>query len=191
MRAMDFLDQIYATAGANAFEGIGSHPYPRTAPYVATMQNRLDALRSVRDKYGDNGTPLWITEVGITTDPSTGVDPDVQGDVLAELYRSIEGSDVAAFIIHRLHDFGGDQYGVLNQDLTPKPAYCDLGNLIGTVPSSCPQTPTATPPPPPPPPPASQPPPGAVAPLGTLAKKCKKKKQSRSAVAAKKCKRKR
>jgi hypothetical protein len=51
--------------------------------------------------------------------------------------RSIGGHDVDLFVIHRLRDTGweGDywnQTGVLYQDLTPKPAYCELGAAIGT-----------------------------------------------------------
>jgi hypothetical protein len=124
MRAMDFLDQVYATAGVNAFEGIGSHPYPHTAP-------------------------------------------------LADLYRSVQGSDVAAFIIHRLYDFDTDHYGVLNQDLTPKPAYCELGEQIGTP--ACPPSQTA---PAGPAAPSTSIPPSAAGATGLRAaalKKCKKK----------------
>jgi polysaccharide biosynthesis protein PslG len=135
--AKEFLDGVYATAGAGAFEGIGSHPYPHQADYVARMQTRLDALRAVRDQYGDGGTPLWITEVGISSDATSGVGLDQQGSVIAQLYHSIEGGDVRSFVIHRLYDVGSDywgQYGVLNQDLTPKPAYCQLGAAIGSVP---------------------------------------------------------
>ena len=51
---------------------------------------------------------------------------DTQGDELIKLYRSIEGRDVASFIIHRLHDIDGEgscwnQTGVVDQNLNPKP----------------------------------------------------------------------
>jgi hypothetical protein len=134
--AKEFLGQVYATAGAGAFEGIGSHPYAHQAPYVDRMGTRLDALRAVRDQYGDGATALWITEAGVSTEATSGVPLDQQADVLAELYHSIEGHDVRSFVIHRLYDVGSDywgQYGVLNQDLTPKPAYCELGAAIGTA----------------------------------------------------------
>ena len=135
--AKDFLGQVYATAGAGAFEGIGSHPYAHQEVYVDRMRTRLDALRAVRDQYGDGATPLWITETGISSDSTSGVGLDRQADVLAELYRSLqEQPDVRSFVIHRLYDVGSDywgQYGVLNQDLTPKPAYCELGAGIGTA----------------------------------------------------------
>jgi hypothetical protein len=174
VRAMDFLDQVYTTAGAGAFEGIGSHPYPHTAPFVDTMQNRLDALRSVRNSHGDSGTPLWITEVGIPTDSSSGVSPDAQGDLLADLYRSVQESDVAAFIVHRFYDFDTDHYGVLNQDLTPKPAYCELGEQIGTLAPACPPSQSApAPPAPTTPATATSPPPSGL--RARALKKCKKK----------------
>jgi polysaccharide biosynthesis protein PslG len=135
--ANEFLNQVYATVGAGAFEGIGSHPYPHQAPYVERMWTRLDALRAVRDQYGDGATPLWITEVGISTDATSGVSLDQQGGLLTQLYRSIEGHDIASFVIHQLRDIAPDgywnQYGVLYQDLTPKPAYCELGAAIGTT----------------------------------------------------------
>ena len=131
VKAMDFLRQVYATAGPSAFEGIGSHPYVYKAPYVDGMRSRLDALRTVRDENGDGATPLWITEAGISTD-SSGVPPAQQAGVIADLYHSIEGTDVRSFIIHRFYDVGGDFYGVVNNDLTPKPGYCGLGAAIGT-----------------------------------------------------------
>jgi hypothetical protein len=134
--AKEFLDQVYATAGADVFEGIASHPYVHQPSFVERMWTRLDALRAVRDQYGDGSTPLWITEAGISTEATEGVPPEQQGDLLAELYRSIEGHDIRSFVIHRFYDVGPDywsQYGVLNQDLTPKPGYCEVGALIGTA----------------------------------------------------------
>jgi polysaccharide biosynthesis protein PslG len=136
LAAKSFLSQVYTSAGSGAFEGIGAHPYPG-APFVENMWKRLDGLRAVRDQYADGGTPLWITEVGVSTDAATGVPLDQQGGVLTQLYRSTEGHDISSFVIHRLYDVGSagywEQFGVLRQDLTPKPAYCELGAAIGTA----------------------------------------------------------
>ena len=90
--AKDFLGQVYATAGAGVFDGIGSHPYAHQEVYVDRMRTRLDALRAVRDQYGDSATPLWITEVGISSEATSGVGLDRQADVLADLYRSLAGT---------------------------------------------------------------------------------------------------
>jgi hypothetical protein len=130
-----FLREVYVEAGAAAFEGIGTHPYPSHAPFVETMWRSLDALRAVRLAYGDGATPLWITEVGISTHARSGVTLDQQGDVLIELYRSIQGHDVSSFVIHRFQvgAEGGywNQTAVVSRDLTPKPAYCELGAALG------------------------------------------------------------
>jgi hypothetical protein len=140
--ASDFLRQVYAQGCACDFEGIGSHPFPRVKPLLETMWNRLTNLTEVRDANGDSATPIWITEVGVTSDPNqaAGVTAEEQGDELIRLYRSIEGHNIAAFLIYRLIDdvAGGEgpffaQMGVLSPDLEPKPAYCELGAAIGTA----------------------------------------------------------
>lgn len=137
MGAAEYLKQVYASAGAGYFEGIGAHPYTTQVPLVENMAKRLDKLRAVRDASADSGTSLWITEMGLSSDGTSGVTLENQGDELARLYRSIEGHDVAVFIIHRFHDIGYEagywnQTGVVYEDLTAKPAYCQLATAIGT-----------------------------------------------------------
>jgi polysaccharide biosynthesis protein PslG len=139
--AYNFLSQIYDGACnggcARYFEGIGAHPYTtNTNPsLVENMTARLDKLRAARDEHLDN-VPLWITEMGLSSDGTSGVTEDNQGDELVKLYRSTEGHDVAAFIIHRFNDIGSEgsywsQTGVVYGDLSPKPAYCELWSGIG------------------------------------------------------------
>ncbi|HYU60562.1 MAG TPA: hypothetical protein VEK39_07370 [Solirubrobacterales bacterium] len=131
----EFLRGVYSAAGAGAFEGIGAHPYPYEAPFVQNMWKALDALRAVATEFGDAAAPLWITEVGVSTHASSGVTLDQQGDVLVDLYRSIEGRNVRSFVIHRFRvgSEGGYWNGtaVVSKHLSPKPAYCELGAAIG------------------------------------------------------------
>lgn len=146
--AADFLGQLYTLGAAAYFEGIAAHPYPRQTPLVEAMWRRITALTEVRDQNADADTPIWITEVGVSTNAAddAGVSPEQQGDELIRLYHSIEGHGIRSFVIHRLHDLGsGDadegsffnETGVLTSDLRPKPAYCELGAAIG---QSCPET---------------------------------------------------
>lgn len=141
LSAAEFMRRVYTQGCDCDFEGIGSHPYPRRSPHPEQMTNWLDKLRAVRDSNNDGATPLWITEVGISTDPVTGVSLEQQG-MLVELYRSVLGHDVAAFIVHRLQDISYEgsfwsETGVVEQDLTPKPAYCSLAAGIGTGSGGC------------------------------------------------------
>lgn len=140
--AAEFLNQVYAKGCSCYFEGIGAHPYTTQLPLVENMWKRLDKLRAIRDGRGDNATPLWITEMGLSSNGTSGVTAATQGSALVELYRSVEGHDIASFIIHRFHDIGyEDSYwnrtGVVLEDLSRKPAYCTLGHGIGTAPVGC------------------------------------------------------
>lgn len=138
LSASKFLREIYARGCACDFEGIGAHPIVWHLPLLERLWNHIGNLTTVRDEQGDGETPLWITEVSVTTDQSaeTGVSLEEQGDALIQLYRSIEGHDMRSFIIHRFRDVPEEgwfwsQTGIVYEDLTPKPAYCELGASIG------------------------------------------------------------
>jgi hypothetical protein len=154
-----FLSRIYRQGCKCDFEGIGTHAFPRTEPLVDDMWNEintpevdgLNGLFAERDEHHDSKTPLWNTEVGVSSAPS---DPpaegvgDRQGEELVRLYHSIEGHQIKSFNIFRFHDEGVDdtflnRTGVVNQDLSPKPAYCALGEAIGVAPppGTCPVIP--------------------------------------------------
>jgi polysaccharide biosynthesis protein PslG len=135
-----FLSRVYELAGRRAFDGIGTHPYPAGPPWVANMNANLNQLRAVARSFHDAGKPLWITEVGLGGTPGGaglfGAPLDRQGPILASMYRSVQGTDVRAFLIYNLYDSpaGGNRfgpYGVLTPALRPKPAYCYLAQHLG------------------------------------------------------------
>jgi hypothetical protein len=142
----EFLREIYNQGCACDFEGIGTHAYPGTEPFVDEMWREINRLFAVRDNHNDPGTPLWNTEVGVSSDHTEGVGPERQGTELIRLYHSIEGHEIKSFIIYRFHDAAdGTPYwnhtGVVDHNLAPKPAYCELGAAIGEQAVACPDTP--------------------------------------------------
>jgi hypothetical protein len=146
MPPAEFLTRVYELVGREAFDGIGTHPYPAGPPWVANMNTNLDQLRAVARRFHDAGKPLWITEVGLGgTAGGAGLFSaplDRQGPILASMYRSVQGGDVRAFLIYNLYDSigGGNRfapYGVLTPALRPKPAYCYLAQHLGGT-SACP-----------------------------------------------------
>ena len=151
----EFLRRVYTQGDVRDFDGIGSHPYPWTPPYVEQFTKWLDKLRAVRDQAGDRRTKLWITEIGISSDPISGASLEEQG-LIVDLYRSVVGHDIGVFVIHRLHDISYEgpfwsQTGVVTESLEPKPVYCSLADGIGTIVGACtvePATPPAEPVPP-------------------------------------------
>ena len=140
----EFLREIYEQGSASDFEGIGAHSYPRVEPLVDEMWRELGRLLEVRDNHADPGTPLWITEASVSSEASQGVGTERQGEELVRFYRSIEGHEIESFIIHRFHDVADEppfwnHTGVVSENLVPKPAYCELGAVIGEA--ACPAPP--------------------------------------------------
>ena len=144
----DFLHGLYAAGARGYMDGIGAHPYPITqgggsSGYeLQAMKDSLRRLRSIRDAAGDSATPLWITEMGVSTASApgfpAGASEGAQADDLLTLVHALgQGERVPVALIHRLVDppyTSSDGalaqfesgFGVFNDDGTPKPAACEL-----------------------------------------------------------------
>ena len=94
----------------------------------------LDIARSALDSHGYRGVPLWVTELGRSTDGSEAVSPTQQSLRLLKMLQILGArKDVKAALVHTLvpSPLGGpgtEEYGfaTLNPDGTPKPAYCAI-----------------------------------------------------------------
>jgi len=65
-----FLKRLYRIRGIKrAFEVAASHPY---APNLHFVRAQLNKFRRVMVRHHDRHTPIWITEVGWGSNPSTG-----------------------------------------------------------------------------------------------------------------------
>jgi hypothetical protein len=90
------------------FDGLGIHPYPfmgnpppgkTSQDFAPAMWNRIDDVRQVRNANGDAGASLWITEVGVPSQPSpSALSENEQGLALVNMFRSL-GAEFGAFII--------------------------------------------------------------------------------------------
>ncbi len=142
----NFLERMYELGAAQEADAIGLHPYPGVGPgedYVADVRVHLGKVQEVMQRFGDAATPLWVTEFGVSTGGDHAFDPAAQGRALVELYelfRRVAGVELA--VAHRFVADGGidlpvDAFGVLDRDLAPKPAYCDLARARGYSPPVC------------------------------------------------------
>jgi hypothetical protein len=62
VNAWDFLDSLYSVSGIkNDFDAVALHPY---APNLEQLGLEIERLRAVMRNHGDQGTPLWLTELG-------------------------------------------------------------------------------------------------------------------------------
>lgn len=132
----EYLEQLYQNGATRLADGVAVHPYTFPALPMDTPQRAiggfkdLPALRAVMESRGDGAKKIWITEFGAPT--GTGpyaVSDDAQATTLLEARRQVAKWDWAGpLIYYELVDGGNDpadveqNFGVLRQDLSPKPA---------------------------------------------------------------------
>jgi hypothetical protein len=139
LKAWDFLSGLYKVPGfKNDFDAAALHPYTHS---LYLLRDQLQLFRAVMRKHGDQGTPLWITELGWGSAPPDrfGINKGLTGQ--AQMLSGSFGMILrhrSAWNVQRLFWFlwrdppasqgtGGCSFcgsaGLLRYDRTPKPAY--------------------------------------------------------------------
>jgi hypothetical protein len=143
----DFLIEMYERGAAQKADAIGIHPYPGVGPtedYETDVRVYLGKVQNVMDRYGDGTRPLWATEFGVSTAGDQAFSPEGAGEAIGNLltmFQRIRGIELA--IVHRFTEdpsLAGREggFGVLNKDLTPKPAFCRLAAVRAVpIPGLC------------------------------------------------------
>jgi hypothetical protein len=185
-----WLAQAYAAGAHGSFDVMATHPYqaagnapPETADdghkywltHVATIHDLMA-------RNGDGGKEIWFTEFGWSTHDTPanatpnlyGVTPEQQGDYFTrtiQLVRRDFPYVTQLFWYDDRNDASGDLWddnlGLLNRDLSAKPALAMLKAFLDNPPPPAPPpTPSPSPSPSPPPPalPPSSPPPSSTPP---------------------------
>ncbi len=146
----EFLAGVFAAGGGEAMDAIGAHPYPVVDPGGApslnldSVEEALGRVRSARDAAGEQSKPIWITEIGVSTQGAPEAPGEIEeqqaDDLLAMLGLFEDDSDVRMVLIHRLIDDpynpvteGSGElvesgFGVFRSDGTPKPSACALSS---------------------------------------------------------------
>jgi hypothetical protein len=155
-----FIEAMFRAGAASAMDGIGIHVYPSvpdsTGVYrwdPAGFEPILDVVRTARRNAGAN-QPLWITEVGESTETAplwpAPVTPEQQAaDLITMINTAKADPDVAAMMLHAVDDapaFWGTFWGgaytnngfgvfrstdVFNEATEPKPAACAISQMFG------------------------------------------------------------
>lgn len=124
--------------------------------YVLT---HVAAVRKLMDSYGDTGKPIWFTEFGWSSHSNAGLDlscgcnnwlrgvsPETQGDYLVRTLKLIQAK--FPYVTHAFwykernlalptsptwSDTHNKNYGLLNVDLSPKPALLAVKAYLASV----------------------------------------------------------
>ncbi len=143
---VEFLQAVLGGGSPPAVDAVGLHPYPLLAPgkdpVAASVQLFDDGARVI--KRGLPKTPIWVTEMGLTTAGQSAISPQAQSQGLVELFEKFARRRVPLIAVHRLFDQADPPFpfeagfGVVEADReTPKPAYCALAKLLGGDGDAC------------------------------------------------------
>jgi hypothetical protein len=135
----EFLRAAYDEVPDGGWDGVAMHPFPRfkSGPgYLEDIEEHLDAIRAALSDSGAAGTPIWVTEIGLSTAGPFPYSKTEQARGLKRIYRSLDAApDVPAIIVHRLIDgpkelkTAESGWGVVRRNMKPKPALCALGQV--------------------------------------------------------------
>ena len=132
----DFLRRAYAAVGPGHWDAVAMHPFPRfqkSVHYLRDIEKHLDRMRRALRRAGDPRAPIWVTEIGLSTEGLRPYSPAEQAKGLVRIYRGLAArGDVPAVIVHRVLDqpkrlkTAEAGWGVVRRGGRPKPAYCAL-----------------------------------------------------------------
>lgn len=130
---VQFLRDADAAGATGYYDGIALHPYPVPFGRLDYRERVLGLIARVRKatkpEKGQPVLPIWITELGISTQGDEPVDELTQAQRLQALYKLLARvPHLPVVVIHRLFDVPGrggaeNGFGLLRSDLSPKPAY--------------------------------------------------------------------
>lgn len=113
---------------------VAAHPYRgQDMPTLAGMQQEAQKYAPIRS------APLWPTEHGYTTAPIVGgVNERTQAVYLLRSFLTHRLSGAARSAVYEIADQATDsngehRYGILRRDLSPKPAWTALRNLLSIL----------------------------------------------------------
>ncbi len=124
-----FAERVFKAGIADSFDIYNVHYYGNPIGVV----HRLTRHKKLLEKYGVR-KPIWVTEMGAVhplekkTDFET-LRPEASYLVKAYVYGLANGAERFFYFIFSEFDERGRNFGTVNRDFTPRPAYVALCNL--------------------------------------------------------------
>jgi len=141
-----WIDQVAMRGGLQYIDGVGVHPYSASDPDdPRSWMMRLEGLHRRLGQLGRPDLPLWLTEYGAPTVPfASGYGPPLteaqQADRLRTAFALASRWDWIANLTwfeYRDAGTGSDDpelnFGLVHTDLTPKPSYSALREVVAGV----------------------------------------------------------
>lgn len=153
---VSFLRKLYADGMKGFYDGISVHPYadganPANTAVTHSFLGGVESLHAVQQEAGDT-TPEWVTEFGWPTGTSSGANNEQQqAEYLEQAFDLLNSVPyVEAATVYQLRDMETnasnpeDNFGLLRQNFTPRPAYTALKAAMGSTSGTPVSTPVAS-----------------------------------------------
>lgn len=140
----NYLQSLYNLGGGAYFDVVSIHVYSNPNNGIAPVVQDVTGVRAIMDAHGDQDKPLWLTEIGWSDAPNAWDAPTVsQADIasfLNEVYTASMPAD-AIFWYNFRNIFANSpdvehNFGLVNADFSPKPAFNAYKALAGQCPSN-------------------------------------------------------
>jgi endo-1,4-beta-mannosidase len=126
-----YFQTLYDLGGAPHFDVASVHVYSHPKNGAKPVQNVLAGVRAVMDAHGDASKPLWLTEIGWSDAPNAWGAPTVSQDDMAAFVTAVYSAPLPVDLIfwynfRNIFPNSPDvehNFGLVNADFTPKPAY--------------------------------------------------------------------
>lgn len=138
-----FLAGFLPLVDRSLIDAVGIHPYSYPARPTAGQDwntfSRLPSMKAQIDRT-HSGVSLWLTEYGAPTQSGDGVSPEEQAAEIEEAVNcATRFSWAGPLFVYTWRDWPGENFGVVDQDGDPKPAFDALRAVIegGAVAAAC------------------------------------------------------
>lgn len=137
-----WLRGFYQHGGGQYCDAISIHPYqwvPRLDEGI--LRNDLNGARGIMNSYADSQKPLWVTEIGWSSNrgQTYSVSTQMQATIIVQLYLAAYTLGVENVFWYDFRNDGASEderehnFGLIEHDGTPKPAYYAFSNLTALL----------------------------------------------------------
>lgn len=135
-----FIEDVYKNGAKGSFDALSYHHYGDQRD-ESVLESEIRRIRAIMDRHGDAAKPIYITELGISTGPSTiskAYNEEDQASWLVKKHMIAIVEGVAEFYWFKMKDDATEMnpdgyWGVLRNNYTWKPsgrAYEHMANLL-------------------------------------------------------------
>ncbi len=135
---MHWFRNVLAAGGGTGFDIVNYHDYNSWW----TLPAHFDSIRQVMKEYGIEDKPIWITECGVSSDPTNSITPDYvnEDQQAADVWRRsavLFAKGVQVWFWHSFYSSGGQsewrEFGLLNAKGERKKAWYAYQLLLQKV----------------------------------------------------------